>query len=565
MQKAFSYIRFSSTAQAEGDSLNRQMSATRKYATDHELELDESLVDRGISAYRGKNVQEGALGSFLKLVHEGKIPRGSVLIVEDLDRLSRQDPIAAQTLFNSIVVAGVEIVTLRDGQRYSRDTIAKTPTILLQSLLRMILAHEESDKKSERVKAAKKRAREDAVARKTPISARAPFWLRLPRLKEVGRGATRKFEIVPERAAVVRRVFHEYVTLGLGYMRIANRLNEGKITAPEGKKGWHPSSVQWLIRNDAVIGIYRAERYHNGKRDSVGEPIEGYFPAIIDRELFLRAQSVKNSRFNPNRRQAGRRSPSGENLFHGLTRCGHCGGSMGWRSLQNRKRITIPHYQCREAHYKKSCDNNRIYRFEQFRDGVLKNISEFVFNSEDSEAKRIEHEIEAAASHIEELRKKHVRLTKFVEDGDDDELVRTRLRQLISEIRSAEGKHQKLKDQHVVVSVNPEISARQTSASELIEKMSKLEGEDLFSARAALSHDLRAMIEVIIFSKDFVSVILHGNKNAYAFRDGELISSVPRLHIPTDHAGRSKPFTVPVSPRPVLIASTPSRRDRTGQ
>ena len=88
--KAFSYSRFSSPEQRKGDSLRRQVEASRKFAQAHGLELDEGLSDIGISAYRGANRYKGALARFLQLVREGKVPKGSFLLVESLDRLSRE-------------------------------------------------------------------------------------------------------------------------------------------------------------------------------------------------------------------------------------------------------------------------------------------------------------------------------------------------------------------------------------------------------------------------------------------------------------------------------------------
>ena len=53
MPKAYSYIRFSSTKQISGDSLDRQIRLSEEYAAKNGLELDTSLNlrDLGISAY----------------------------------------------------------------------------------------------------------------------------------------------------------------------------------------------------------------------------------------------------------------------------------------------------------------------------------------------------------------------------------------------------------------------------------------------------------------------------------------------------------------------------------
>ena len=92
--KAYSYLRFSTPEQSKGDSKRRQIEGAEEYAKANGLVLDEKLRDEGISAYSGANRDKGALGGFLKKVEKGLIPTGSVLIVESLDRLSRENVMA---------------------------------------------------------------------------------------------------------------------------------------------------------------------------------------------------------------------------------------------------------------------------------------------------------------------------------------------------------------------------------------------------------------------------------------------------------------------------------------
>ncbi|HXA39909.1 MAG TPA: recombinase family protein [Phenylobacterium sp.] len=77
MVMAYSYSRFSSRAQAEGDSLRRQLSAAFAYAEANDLTLDTSLQDHGLSAFTGANRIKGALGSFVDRIKSGEIERGS--------------------------------------------------------------------------------------------------------------------------------------------------------------------------------------------------------------------------------------------------------------------------------------------------------------------------------------------------------------------------------------------------------------------------------------------------------------------------------------------------------
>lgn len=125
MAKAYSYIRFSTPDQIKGDSLRRQLELSERYVRENNLTLDTSLTlhDLGLSAFHGKNVEKGALGAFLTAVDQGKVRPGSFLLVESLDRLSRAQVIDALGLFTSILNNGITIVTLSDGQVYSRESI----------------------------------------------------------------------------------------------------------------------------------------------------------------------------------------------------------------------------------------------------------------------------------------------------------------------------------------------------------------------------------------------------------------------------------------------------------
>ncbi len=91
--RAYSYLRFSTPEQRHGDSFRRQTDAAAKYAAKHGLMLDDSLrlADEGVSAFRGKNAATGKLSEFLEHVESGEVPKGSYLLVENLDRITRQN------------------------------------------------------------------------------------------------------------------------------------------------------------------------------------------------------------------------------------------------------------------------------------------------------------------------------------------------------------------------------------------------------------------------------------------------------------------------------------------
>jgi DNA invertase Pin-like site-specific DNA recombinase len=276
----------STDTQLRGDSRRRQLEASRAYAAANDLELVEGaeLEDIGVSAFRGANVRDGALGQFLRAVKEGVVKPGSFLIVESLDRLSREQVLTAQSLFLSIIQAGINLVTLTDNRVYRAGETELADLIV--SLVIMSRAHEESQTKSHRVRAAWMNKRSKAAS--VPMSRICPAWL------ELSSDRTRYAE-VPERVEIVRRIFNE-AAAGVGMYSIQNRLNKDGVPGFGSSNGWHQSYVAKILGNRAVLGEFQPHTTRNGKRIVEGDPIKGYFPAIIDEQLFYRAQLDKSER-----------------------------------------------------------------------------------------------------------------------------------------------------------------------------------------------------------------------------------------------------------------------------
>ncbi|WP_240533442.1 recombinase family protein [Sinorhizobium fredii] len=313
--RAYSYIRMSSDVQLRGDSLRRQTEASRRYAADHDLKLvdDFKLEDIGISAFNGRNVSQGALGRFLAAVEEGLVPQGSYLLVESLDRISREKPQVATSLFLQILGAGVNIVTLMDRHVYRAGSADFTDIIV--SVVHMARAHEESLTKSIRVGAAWENKRNHAKTRK--LTEMAPAWLALSNDRS-------GFNVIPERVEIVQRVFDE-ADSGKGSYQIARQLNLEEVKPFTRSNGWHESYITKILTTRAVLGEFQPHRYIDGKRRPHGDLVQDYFPAIISREQFDRVQLARKAR---KIRGSGRKGRSHVNLFSGVAKCGYCGASM---------------------------------------------------------------------------------------------------------------------------------------------------------------------------------------------------------------------------------------------
>lgn len=305
---AYSYLRFSSAKQAKGDSRRRQEQYAVDVAKRNKWILDQSLhlSDSGVSAFRGKNASTGALADFLHCIESGRVCRGSVLIVESLDRLSRADVDEAYDLFRRIIRSGVAIQTREPERFYDTESCRGNILALLEPLFIMSRANEESATKSMRIRERWKNTKRRAVQEKRPLGSLTPAWI------EQRDG---KYHLIASRARIVRRIF-KLAADGLGARRIAARLNaEGVETF--GRAGrWIDSYVGKILISPSAYGAcqLRSLDFTSNRRVKDGELITNFYPAAISETTFYRARAAIESR-----RQKSGRPPRGEsNLFTGI-------------------------------------------------------------------------------------------------------------------------------------------------------------------------------------------------------------------------------------------------------
>jgi DNA invertase Pin-like site-specific DNA recombinase len=116
----YSYVRFSSPEQHKGDSLRRQTEAAAGWCARNGVTLDTSatLHDLGRSAFKGRHRKDdkAALAGFLKLVEQGKVARGSYLVIENLDRLSREHIQPALLLVLNLLQSVIRIDQMKPAE-----------------------------------------------------------------------------------------------------------------------------------------------------------------------------------------------------------------------------------------------------------------------------------------------------------------------------------------------------------------------------------------------------------------------------------------------------------------
>ncbi|MDR0213247.1 MAG: recombinase family protein [Comamonas sp.] len=340
----YSYLRFSDPKQSAGGSTDRQLAYAAKWAAEHGLKLDTnlSLRDEGLSAYHQQHIKSGALGVFLRAVEDGRVPNGSVLIVEGLDRLSRAEPIQAQAQLAQIVNAGITVVTASDGKTYSRQRLKDNPMDLVYSLLVMIRAHEESDTKSKRVKASVQRLCEKWIEgsyRGRVEQGHDPAWLQRT---ENG------WEIDKDRAAAIRRAIALYMD-GIGGKRIVQSLDE------EGLQLYTTSKTNLTTQVYRIIRLPQLAGHKPVCVNGTDYLLRDYYPALLTEAAWEELQRVANS--------SGRRRVKGD-LPHvitgiGVTTCGYCGKPMAGQNLATKPRL--PDGRIRDGYRRLLCASAAAY------------------------------------------------------------------------------------------------------------------------------------------------------------------------------------------------------------
>jgi DNA invertase Pin-like site-specific DNA recombinase len=314
---AYSYIRFSHPDQAKGDSLRRQTELRDAWIARNQVTLDTALTleDRGVSGYHGThrgNPDRHALAAFVALVEKGQIARGSYLIVENLDRLSREDIVPALSLLLNLIQSGIRVVQLLPAETIFDDK--SNPMHLMMAIMELSRGHSESAMKSERGGRAWQEKKRRAAENGEPLTARGPAWLRL---------VDGEWKIEPKTAAAVRRIYSMAVA-GYGLTTITKKLNAENVQAAGRAGHWPRSYVAKILSNPAVIGVYQPYTRRGTDRRPDGDPVPNYYPSLITEQEWYAARAGLVGR----RGKAGRPPKDNLNIFAGLLRDARDGGSV---------------------------------------------------------------------------------------------------------------------------------------------------------------------------------------------------------------------------------------------
>ena len=331
MKTAVGYTRVSSTSQAspEKSSLSLQAEKIKLQAKIKEYELIRIYEEPGIS---GSTMDRPALQ---ELMTDAETHKFDAIIVWDISRFGRNLLHLKQNT-ERLKQLGISFLAVYNGI----DTSKKNATgELFLNILAAIYEFE-----LENIKERTANGRNAVRKERKKFIGKLAYGYRW-------NDAEKRIETVQDEAAIVKRIFHEYVYLGKSTPSIAEGLQNDHVPTRSGTKHWNDGYVLKILRNPCYTGTYTTNTVvmdADGK--IIGEKPQSEWviyecEPLLSQEDWDRLQvRLKDARG----KFAGAPNPESEKyLADGLLRCGLCGGTMRLRHTRPNKNGTChSYYEC---------------------------------------------------------------------------------------------------------------------------------------------------------------------------------------------------------------------------
>jgi DNA invertase Pin-like site-specific DNA recombinase len=362
--QAIVYRRYSSDEQGDGSAqtLEAQLERCQSFAESQGWTVVEVLTDEAKSAFKGDHLRPDAdLGRFVARLRDGEFAKGTVLIADNISRLSRRPVDEAMAWVHEVNGRGVEIA-LAD----TREVFRSNPKLgdFLQTAIKFGVSHQASADKSDQTRRSKNKLWKMAEAREgkwTSLAGLLPRWLK--------RNKTKDGWIVDQDMADTIKQIYQWSADGIGVNTIVNMLNARPDLPPFGdpedyKNGvpaWTRTTVRQYLTSPIVEGDFRPR---TGM--FAGRVIHDFYPRIVDADIVARARADLKAR----RKVAGKGAGTGHtNLFAGVTKCGLC-GQRASLSTSVQKGKPYPYVRC-EGSQEGRCTNKGGYAYRAFETTAL--------------------------------------------------------------------------------------------------------------------------------------------------------------------------------------------------
>ena len=315
------------TLDGESNSIANQKKILLKYATDNHFSNPTFFIDDGVS---GVTFDRPGWNEMIRLAEAGKV---QTVIVKDMSRMGRDYLKVGYYTESFFAERDIRYIAINDGVDSDKGDNDFTP---FRNLFNDFYARDTS-KKIRAVMRAKGNAGEH-------LCTNPPYgYMKDPADKK-------KWMVDEEAAEIVKRIF-DLCIAGKGPMQIAKLLTAEHILTvkahyaqragkplPEKPYHWDPKSVAGILERPEYTGctvnFKTYSKSHKLKKRLYNVPenqriFPNTQPAIIDEQVFVRVQELRENKRRP-AKQAKR-----QGLFSGLLYCADCGSKLHFATGKN--------------------------------------------------------------------------------------------------------------------------------------------------------------------------------------------------------------------------------------
>lgn len=306
--KALAYVRYSSHAQDDGNSVAAQTNCIEEYAKTHNMEMEQWYIDM---AKTGRNTNRPEYQRMKHDIENGNV-EAKVILVRALDRMHRNAK-------NQLVDAewcekhGIRIIGITDGT----DTATESSKLLIT--VKAAVAEDFSNTLSKNTRAALLECAKECKH----LGGTPPLGYLV--------NDDKTYEIDESTAPIIRDIFKLYLQ-DMGYNYIIQYLKNKGYKTSEGND-FSKASLNAILRNPKYKGTYTYDRTaskdSDGKRNSHAVKdkyivIENGMPAIISAEDFDKVQA----KMAANAGRHAKRASSNYYALNGKIKCADCGKAV---------------------------------------------------------------------------------------------------------------------------------------------------------------------------------------------------------------------------------------------
>jgi len=349
------YARVSTEKEEQEDSFERQVSYyTALINSKSEWKFGGIYADPGITGTRAEKRPD-----FLRMIDDCRAGKINKILVKSISRFAR-NTVDALNYIRELKELGISIYF----ENENIDTLTPGGEVLITILAAM--AEQESRTMSTNIKwSYQKKFKNGEVTLNT-----SQMWgyIKTGRKDEEGKEI---YEINEEEAAIVRRIYREYLS-GLTAARICRGLEADGILTKTGKKRWQTSVIRSILSNEkytgnAILGkTFKPDVLSKKRQKNTGQvPMyyaEGTHPAIIDQETFDLVAAELQRRKEEKTEAVGSSRYTSKYPFSGLLVCGECGHKLRRHVRRVGSGKMVPAWGCsnRITNGRAACDSHHV-------------------------------------------------------------------------------------------------------------------------------------------------------------------------------------------------------------